>query len=384
MLAAAFLPPLMGSSAPPAQTSPATTIPRPAELVAQIDALAAKEGLDRDLLRAIAEVESQYDPKAVSPLGSLGLLQVRPETALKYGAKDLSDPAQVMAAGANYLKHLLERYNGDTPKAVAAYNGGEEAVDAGDLSEETRRYVPSVLRLAQTRAVQPEPTPSSQATPSSEKKISKGEPTAPRHIHMARHGALLELNLDVTRQELTALLAENWNWLFATGVEDRELDRTLPPFNSARENGLTLHLKQVGPIDLLRVLGKYGWLPAPLSEAWVQQLPPGTVSGELRPLPNEEWDVGMRVLALDGFEVEFRAEGQSKPIARILMGAESPQRGLLRSMSQPHIRTEAIHSKRVTIRVTEHGTGRWGETTVDLGQDHPSFHISMDRERKNP
>lgn len=387
LLAAAFLTPLMASSAPPVQTIPATAILRPAELVAQIDALAAKEGIDRHLLRAIAEVESQYDPKAVSPLGSLGLLQVRPETARRYGAQDLNDPSQVLAAGARYLKHLLERYNGDTTKAVAAYNGGEEALEAGALNEETRRYVPSVLQLAQAKAVQPEPTPSSQAAPSSEKqvlKVPKGESTVPRHIHMARHGELLELDLDVTRQELTALLAEHWNWLFATGVEDRVLDRTLPPFKSAGEVGLTLKLKRVGPVDLLRILGKYGWMPAPLSAAWLKQLPPGTASGELKPLPGGEWDVRMQILALDGFEVEFRVEGQAKPIGSITVGSRnSARREILRDRSQPRIRM-AISPKTVVVRVTEHGTGRWGETTVDLGQEHPSFRISLDMERKNP
>jgi murein DD-endopeptidase MepM/ murein hydrolase activator NlpD/beta-lactamase regulating signal transducer with metallopeptidase domain len=151
-LVIALLAPMMASSAPPPERP--TLILRPADLVAQLDALAAREGIDPHLLRAIAEVESQYDPGAVSRLGSTGLLQVMPATARKYGAQDLQDPAQVMAAGARYLKFLLTRYNGDWTRAVAAYNGGEEALDAGKLSEETRRYVPAVLRLAQSKAVQ--------------------------------------------------------------------------------------------------------------------------------------------------------------------------------------------------------------------------------------
>jgi len=152
VLALALLTPMMASSTPPPEKP--MPILRPAELVAQIDALAAKEGIDPNLLRAMAEVESQYDPKAVSRLGSTGLLQVMPATAQKFGAQDLNDPTQVMAAGARYLKSLLTRYNGDWAKAVAAYNGGEEAIDAGRLSEETQRYVPAVLKLAQSKAVQ--------------------------------------------------------------------------------------------------------------------------------------------------------------------------------------------------------------------------------------
>ncbi len=382
LLAASLLSPMMASSAPPAQASPATPILRPAELVAQVDTLALKEGIDPDLLRALAEVESRYDPKAVSAQGSTGLLQVKPETALKYGAQDLSDPDQVMAAGARYLKHLLQRYHGDLTKTLAAYNGGEETLDAGTLSEETRRYVPAVLQLAQGKAVQPEPAAPSQTTPSSAKKVlrvPKGDPTAPRHIHMARHGALLDLDLDVTRQELTALLTENWNWLFATGVEDRELDRTLPPFKAENTGGLTIHLNKVPPREFLQSLAHIGYLPAPLSEAWMKQLPPGSVSGELKPLPKDEWDVRMRVLSLDGFDVEFRVEGQAKPIGSITIGSRnSREHEILRDQSQPRIRI-AISTKTVVIRATEHGTGRWGEATVDLGQGEVSFQMVMDK-----
>lgn len=387
LLAASLLSPLMASSAPPQEPRPAATILRPAGLVAQLDALAAQEGIDPHLLRAIAEVESQFDPKAVSRNGSTGLLQVMPGTARKYGAQDLQDPAQVMAAGARYLKHLLERYNGDASKAVAAYNGGEEAVDAGNLSEETRRYAPAVLKLAQSRAVQPEPASSSQAAPALEKKamqVAKDDPTAPCHVRLASHDGLLTLDLTVTRQELVALLRENWNWLFAVGGEDRKLERTLPPIPSGGHDTIKIDLKGATPEKVLQNLARTGHLPEPLSEAWLKQLPPGTVSGELKPLAGGEWDVRMQVLALDGFEVEFRSEGQAKPIARILSGDKSGQRGFLRTRSMPHIRMESIQAKRMIVRATERGTGRWGEAIVDLASASPSFRLSMDKERTNP
>lgn len=128
-------------------------IPMPADLVQQIDQLAAKEGIDPNLLRAIAFVESRFNPKAKSPLGAQGILQVMPATALKFGAQDLQDRDQVAAAGARFLRHLLDRYPGDVAKAVAAYNGGPEAVDAGELSAETRAYVPDVMQLVQGKAI---------------------------------------------------------------------------------------------------------------------------------------------------------------------------------------------------------------------------------------
>jgi hypothetical protein len=127
----------------------------PSVLVAQIDALALKEDIDRDLLRAVAWAESRYRPEAKSAKGALGLLQVMPETAQKFGAQDLADPAQVAAAGARYLKALLVRYPGDVAKAVAAYNAGEAALDAGRITEEATRYQALVLALAGQRVIQP-------------------------------------------------------------------------------------------------------------------------------------------------------------------------------------------------------------------------------------
>ncbi|GLH74049.1 hypothetical protein GETHLI_25510 [Geothrix limicola] len=136
----------------PAQTS----IPAPAALVAQVDALAVKEGLDPQLLRSMAWVESGFYAKAKSPLGAMGLLQVMPETARAYGAKDLGDPAQVMAAGAKYLRFLLDHYQGDLTKAVAAYNCGEKALDEGRITEEAIHYRALVMDVLKAKAVQPE------------------------------------------------------------------------------------------------------------------------------------------------------------------------------------------------------------------------------------
>jgi soluble lytic murein transglycosylase-like protein len=131
-------------------------IPAPAALVAQVDALAAKEGLDPQLLRSIVWVESGYSPTAKSPMGATGLLQVMPETARAYGAKDLNDPAQVMEAGAKYLRFLLDRYQGDVKKAVTAYNCGEQALDEGRITPEAARYRALVLDVLSAKAVQPE------------------------------------------------------------------------------------------------------------------------------------------------------------------------------------------------------------------------------------
>jgi Zn-dependent protease with chaperone function len=128
----------------------------PAAVIAALDALAAREGLDPQLLRSMAWAESGFNPAAKSPRGATGLLQVLPETARKYGATDLDDPAQVAAAGAKYLRFLLDRYHGDVEKAVAAYNCGETALDEGRITEEATRYRTLVLDVLAAKAVQPE------------------------------------------------------------------------------------------------------------------------------------------------------------------------------------------------------------------------------------
>jgi soluble lytic murein transglycosylase-like protein len=139
-----------------ATTSEPPPIGAPAALVAQLDALAARQGLDPQLLRSMAWAESGFNPVAKSSRGATGLLQVMPETARAYGATDLNDPTQVMAAGAKYLRFLLDRYQGDVQKAVAAYNCGEKALDEGRITEEATRYRALVLDVLAAKAVQPE------------------------------------------------------------------------------------------------------------------------------------------------------------------------------------------------------------------------------------
>jgi len=114
---------------------------------------ASKEtGLSVGLLRAVAEVESNCNPRAVSPAGAVGVMQLLPSTAESLGVKDSYDPEENVLAGAKYLKMMLDRYDGDLVKALAAYNAGPGAVDRyGGVPpyRETRNYVRKVLnRLA--------------------------------------------------------------------------------------------------------------------------------------------------------------------------------------------------------------------------------------------
>ena len=136
--------------------SPAILVP--ATMLKQVDAAAIAEGIDPDLMRAMIQCESRYDPKAKSPFGAMGLMQLMPKTATRFGATDPWQVDQNLQAGAKYLRFLLDRYHGDTVRAVMAYNAGETAVDrSGSVApgEESRIYSTAVINLYHAKAIQP-------------------------------------------------------------------------------------------------------------------------------------------------------------------------------------------------------------------------------------
>lgn len=112
---------------------------------------AADTGLPEGLLHAVIKAESNYNANAVSPKGAVGLMQLMPETARRYGALDARDPAANVLAGARYLKKLLTLFDADLSLALAAYNAGPAAVVRSRRAvppySETRRYVPRVLEF---------------------------------------------------------------------------------------------------------------------------------------------------------------------------------------------------------------------------------------------
>jgi len=107
--------------------------------------------LDEALLHAVISTESGYEPRAVSPKGAVGLMQVMPETGRRYGATDLADPTANIHAGARYLRDLMAMFNRDLRLVLAAYNAGENAVlrhgNRIPPYRETAAYVPRVLAL---------------------------------------------------------------------------------------------------------------------------------------------------------------------------------------------------------------------------------------------
>ncbi len=112
---------------------------------------ARKNGVRPDLVRAVVQVESAFDPNAQSPKGAAGLMQLMPATMREFGVRNAFDPAENVRAGTAYLRQLLDRYGGDEELALAAYNAGPTAVDRHDgvpPYSETQNYVKRVGTLA--------------------------------------------------------------------------------------------------------------------------------------------------------------------------------------------------------------------------------------------
>jgi soluble lytic murein transglycosylase-like protein len=128
------------------ETSPAVKAVRPL-----LQEAAKRHGYDAELLQALIATESGFNASAVSPKGAMGLMQLMPATAKRYGATRPFDPAANIAAGAWYLKDLLAAYSGKLELALAAYNAGEGAVlKAGNTIPnypETQNYVKTVMQM---------------------------------------------------------------------------------------------------------------------------------------------------------------------------------------------------------------------------------------------
>jgi hypothetical protein len=129
----------------PAPPKPTLTVPY-AEL---IRAAAQKHGVNQELIASVIAVESNFNPRAVSPKLARGLMQLLPETVARFAVADVFDPGQNIDAGTRYLKELLARYNQDLPLALAAYNAGPDRVEqyrGVPPFSETRTYVRRVTQ----------------------------------------------------------------------------------------------------------------------------------------------------------------------------------------------------------------------------------------------
>jgi soluble lytic murein transglycosylase-like protein len=118
-----------------------------------VEQTASRLQVDPQLVHAIIEVESEYDPKAISRKGAMGLMQLIPETAQRFGVENPFNPKENIEGGVSYLRHLLDHFGGDLSLSLAAYNAGENAVQRyGGIPSfaETRDYVRKVTNIYQS------------------------------------------------------------------------------------------------------------------------------------------------------------------------------------------------------------------------------------------
>lgn len=123
------------------------------ELERLIKRHSSQQQLHPALIRAVIKAESNFDPRAVSRAGAIGLMQLMPQTAVRLDVRDMFDPDENVGGGTKYLRQLLDRFHGNLPLALAAYNAGENIVDRYQSLppiDETRQYVRKVLRYYRT------------------------------------------------------------------------------------------------------------------------------------------------------------------------------------------------------------------------------------------
>jgi Transglycosylase SLT domain len=114
-----------------------------------INAVSSRHHLDPDLINSVIHAESGFNPRAVSPKGAQGLMQLMPQTASRLGVANSFDPSDNLEGGTRYLRELLERYNFDLIKALAAYNAGPQRVEqyhGVPPYYETQAYVARIIR----------------------------------------------------------------------------------------------------------------------------------------------------------------------------------------------------------------------------------------------
>lgn len=146
-----------------------------------VEAASDRHQVDADLINSVIKAESGFNPRARSPKGAQGLMQLMPGTASQLGVKDAYEPGVNIEGGTRYLRQLLEQYNGDAIRALAAYNAGPERVQRYQgvpPYRETRNYVRRVITDFNRKKLEQQKTAAAPAPPR-RKSAKKPEPAKP-------------------------------------------------------------------------------------------------------------------------------------------------------------------------------------------------------------
>ena len=171
--------------APPSFAPPPLVPAKPQSLDEVINNISSLHHLDPDLVNSVIRAESGFNSRAVSNKGAQGLMQLMPQTASQLGVTNAFDPGANVEGGARYLRELLERYNFDVVKALAAYNAGPHRVEryhGVPPYYETQAYVARIVRdfnrkkLAQRKAAHPQKAQPPAATAAAKPTLSQATP----------------------------------------------------------------------------------------------------------------------------------------------------------------------------------------------------------------
>src|ERR1700751_3166510 len=168
------------------QNAKAGTLSFPARPVADLNQVvndaSDRYRLDPDLVTSVIKAESAFNARAVSPKGARGLMQLMPGTASQLGVPNAFDPQENVEGGTKYLRELLERYNFDLVKALAAYNAGPERVERfGGVPPyyETRAYVARIVKDFNKKKVAQQKAAGAKNPGAAENAKARATPTKP-------------------------------------------------------------------------------------------------------------------------------------------------------------------------------------------------------------
>jgi len=172
--------------APVAQTP--VPAPAPKSLNEVVNSASDTTNIDPDLINSVIHAESNFNAHAVSPKGARGLMQLMPKTATELGVGNSFDPNANVQGGTKYLQELLERYNYDMVKALAAYNAGPQRVDkyhGVPPYYETRAYVARIVRDFNNKKIAERKAAVAAAKASQKKAVAKAKPAPTKQAAVA-------------------------------------------------------------------------------------------------------------------------------------------------------------------------------------------------------